>query len=124
MRTLTIEFGEYPGDEYVVRISPVPVDDLFAVNDALGTWNTRKGMTALRELFAPFVESCPGDDSPTAATLGRLDINLLLALAREWQRGVAQVPLPLPVTSSDGTASETPEAPSPNDSPERSSSET
>lgn len=106
MKLATVEFAEYPGDEYVVRISPVPIDDLFAINDALARWNTRGGLTDLKERFAPFIESWPLEAAPDAATIGQLDVNLLLALIRAWRKGVAEVPLPLPLPPSDGALSE------------------
>lgn len=107
-KTHAVEFEGYPG-EYVVRVSPVPVDDLFTVNDAMRRWNTREGMTELKASFAPFIETWPLEGEPSAETVGRLDVNLLLALVREWQAGVAEVPLPLPRTSSGGDPSDPPE---------------
>lgn len=107
MQTLPISFEGHAG-EYVVTISPVPVDALFAVNEALGRWHTKAGMNALKAEFAPFLASWPLDGDPSPETLGRLDVNLLIALVREWQTGVAEVPLPLPVKSSGGGQSAPP----------------
>jgi hypothetical protein len=114
VRTKTVEFEEYPDDSYVVRVSPVAVDDLFAVLDAFARFRTREGFIELTEMFAPFIESWTHPEPVDAAGLRRRDINLVLALIREWREGVGEVPLPLPRRSSDGEPSEAPpESPSP-----------
>ena len=114
MRTKTIEFEEYPDDTIVVRVSPVPVDDLFTVLDAFTQFRTREGFVALVEAFAPFLESWTFPEPADAEGLRKRDINLVLAIVREWREGVGEVPLPLPRRSSDGGPSEAPqESPSP-----------
>lgn len=102
-----IEFEDYPEQEFRVRLSPIPMSTFEAVTDAFVAVvqsmlpeNTR----ALRDAFAQVYD---GD-------LSALDVNVFLALVREWLREVRTAPLPLRLRSSDGEPSADPEADSPN----------
>ena len=97
-RHAVIEFEEYPEQEFRVRLSPVPLSEFEAITEAfvgvIGAMlpdNTR----ALTVAFGPFYD---GD-------LTTLDVNVFLALVREWLREVRTAPLPLRARSSDGEQS-------------------
>ena len=120
--TATLVFYEYPDDEIVVRLSPIPMRayfDLLADYDAA---NTAPAYAALFERFVglgllvswTFPEPCDVD-----GFMAR-DFKLGLAIVKQWIVGVRDVPLPLPRSASGGTPS-TPEA-SPPSSTEPSSS--
>lgn len=117
MRTAIIEFEEYPGDEIVVCISPVPVAAFFDVSEKANTlrWDPVE-FKALGEAFAPFLVSWTFD--APLDVFGH-DLTLGVGIIREWAKAVRDVPLPLPVKPSDGELSE---ATSPTDSNEPSSS--
>lgn len=114
MTTAVLRPAEDPSSEIVVVISPVPVGALF---DCLGRAGapprTRKAYEALAERFIPFVQSWTYGHPVTAAGFLELDYNLGLAVVHQWAREVAQAPLPLLLSSSDGEPSEEPAAPSP-----------
>lgn len=103
-----IEFEEYPDEWFRVRVNGVSVREFDA---AIETYNESAvrfmpgPIEKLCDLFAPFLESWSRDGDPDVR---ELDVNLLLALVREWVNGVRNVPLPLPRRSSDGEPSEDP----------------
>lgn len=103
-RTATIEFDEYPGKSFTVRVSPVPMDAYLDINDRLAALHTGQDIRELVDKFASVAlvdwEGCEGD--PTPANLLKQDFNLILALGGQWTRAVAEAPLPLPVTSGAG----------------------
>lgn len=115
MKTITLELAEEPGTRAVVRISGVPVGELYGIQERTTPIpGTRAKFRALAKAFAPYLVSwtLPGD--PTAEGLEAIDFNLALAIINGWLRGVASAPLPLLVTSSDGEPSEAlPDSPSP-----------
>jgi hypothetical protein len=104
-RYAVIEFEEDPGTEHRVRLSPVPVSTFEDVTEAFvktAQSMLPENVRALREAFAPVYD---GDASA-------LDVNVFLALVREWLREVRTAPLPLRLRSSDGEPSADPESPS------------
>lgn len=120
--TATLVFDEYPDDEIVVRLSPVPMRHYFALVEK---WDAAERLGDYAALFREFAEAglliswtfpepCDVD-----GFLAR-DFKLGVAIVREWIQGVRDVPLPLPRSASAGTPS-TPEA-SPSNSPEPTSS--
>ncbi|CAB4173624.1 hypothetical protein UFOVP1028_38 [uncultured Caudovirales phage] len=121
MDTATLVFEEYPDDEIVVRLSPVPMRDYFGLAQQLDAASSAADYTALFGAFVDagvlvswtFPEPC---DLP--GMMAR-DFKLNLAIIRQWIAGVRSVPLPLPRRPSGGTPS-TPEA-SPPSSTEPSS---
>jgi hypothetical protein len=107
MKTITIEFDEYPGEEIVARLSPVPLDTFDAIVDAYieAAEIIPEKVRALANLFGPLLVSWSFPEPADAAGLGARDPNLIVAIAREWIMGVRTVPLPLPVRSSAGVRS-------------------
>jgi hypothetical protein len=122
MKTLTIEFEEFPGETVEVRISPVPVMDFFKVQNAgRGLRVAEESFTELATAFAPFVESWTFPEPLGVEGLLARDYNWFIAVVNLWIKGVRDVPLPLPLTSSSGEPLEDPTT-SPESSPEPSSS--
>lgn len=113
MKTATLHPAEAPGESITVIVSPVPVDTLFALVEQAGKLpRTRKAFDTLASAFLPFVESWSYDLPLTPAGYAKLDFNLAIALVHGWAKEVATAPLPLLVSSSDGTPSGEP-SPSP-----------
>jgi hypothetical protein len=113
VKTATIRAAEDPSASIVVIVSPVPVDALFTCVERVGKLpRTRKAFAELAATFAPFLESWSYDPPATAEGLMQVDYNLALAIIRRWATEVAEAPLPLLVSSSDGDPSEAPAAPS------------
>lgn len=120
METATIEFEEYPGDEFVVRIAPVPGDVYWALG-AETPWSA-DGFASLAERFAPFLVSWTLDLPATAEGLMKIDPNLLVGLRNQWFGAVFRAPVPLRRRPSAGGPLEpVPENPSQPSSPEPSS---
>lgn len=112
MKTLTIEFEEFPGETVEVRISPVPVMDFFKVQNAGRALRVaEESFTDLATVFAPFVESWSFPEPVGVEGLLARDYNWFIAVVNLWIKGVRDVPLPLPLTSSDGEPSEDPTSP-------------
>lgn len=106
-----IEFEEYPDEWTRVRISDVSVRDFGAVIAAFNEAARRfmpEPIEKLCELFAPYIDSWSYPEPVDADGLLSRDVNLLLALVREWVTGVRSVPLPLRLRSSDGEPSADP----------------
>jgi hypothetical protein len=99
-RYAVVEFDEYPEQEFRVRLSPVSVaayEGIVAAFVAAAENPLQPGTAqALATEFAAVYDG----DTP--------DVNLLLALVREWIREVRLAPLPLRRKSSDGEPSEDP----------------
>lgn len=106
-KTARIEFEEYPGKTFIVRLSPVPLDPFVAVNDALTTISSMSDLRGVVDQFAElgFIGWEGIDDEPTPENLRKQDVNLLLALIGQWTKAVAEAPVPLPRTSGAGEPS-------------------
>lgn len=104
-----LEFEEYPDEWVRVRVSGVSVRDfgkvIAAYNDAAGRFMPEP-IETLCDTFAPYLDSWSFPEPADADGLRERDVNLLLAIVREWVAGVRQVPLPLRQRSSDGDTSE------------------
>jgi hypothetical protein len=102
-----IEFED--ADSWVrVRLTGVPMSTYESVVDAVDTVYRRfmpDELRALREVFAPLVESWSFPEPVGVEGLAARDPNWLLAVVREWASGVRSVPLPLPRRSSAGDTS-------------------
>lgn len=112
MKTAIIEFDEYPDKGFIVRLSPVPMDDWLDIDARLIAF---KGTEQFIEMLERFCEVAflgweNSDDAPTVANLRRTDFNVLLALIREWSKAIAEAPVPLPVRSASGGPSKAPKA--------------
>jgi len=112
--TATIAFAEYPGEEIVVRLAPVPMRLFFEIMAEHGTASTVGQWT---ELFRKFIDAglLVSWTFPEPCDLSGFlerDIKLGQAIIGQWIEGVRNVPLPLPVSASGGTPS-TPEASQP-----------
>jgi hypothetical protein len=107
VKTITIEFDEYPDQEIVARLSPVPLDTFDAIVDAYleAAEIIAEKVRALAELFGPLLVSWSFPEPADAAGLGARDPNLIVAIVGQWILGVRTVPLPLPVRSSAGVLS-------------------
>lgn len=110
-RLAVVEFGEYPGLEVTVRLSPVPMGlyfDILSRLQAIGS-----DMLAMREvceLFAPLgLVKWNLPEPADADGLAAQPFELAFGIVVQWTKAVAEVPLPLPVRSSDGVPSEGPE---------------
>ena len=101
-RYAVIEFEEEPGTEFRVRLSPVPLSTFEAITDAFVNVVSSMLPENTRALGAAFAPVYDGDVSA-------LDVNVFLALVREWLREVRTAPLPLRLRSSDGEPSADPE---------------
>jgi hypothetical protein len=103
-----IEFEEY-GDDWVrVRLSGISMATYEAVVDATSAAYRRfmpEELRALRDVFAPLVDSWSFPEPVGVEGLAERDPNWMLAVVREWASGVRNVPLPLPRRSSDGDTS-------------------
>jgi len=106
-----IEFEDYPDEWVRVRLTGVSVqrfgDLVNAYNDAALRFMPEP-VDRLCELFAPLVDSWSYDEDVNVDGLRARDVNMLLALVREWVTGVRSVPLPLPKRSSGGEPPEDP----------------
>lgn len=119
MKTATLEFEEYPGEEVVVRLSGIPVREFIALNEqwlAL-KWDADE-LEAISTAFAPYLLSWTLDTPISEGVFGH-HLGLGIGIIREWIKAVRDVPLPLSPRSSDGTPSEDR---SPTSSPEPPSS--
>lgn len=105
-RYAVIEFEECPEQEFRVRLSPVPLSAYESITDAFVAVVSSMLPENTRALGAAFAAVYDGD-------VAALDVNVFLALVREWLREVRTAPLPLRLRSSDGEPSVDPEADSP-----------
>lgn len=121
MANLTLVFDEYPDDEIVLRISPVPMGDYFDIIELYDGAMETSDLTKVRALFDRFAPvalvSWSFPEPATAEGLYRRDFKLASALVAQWLKGVRDVPRPLPLMSSDGTASMRETSPSPSSEP-------
>ena len=97
-KTATIEFDEYPDKVFVVRLSPVAMDDWLDIDSRLMSFRGRDELLELVDRFCEvaFMGWENSDEEPSAANLRRLDPNVILALVRQWSKAIAEAPLPLP----------------------------
>ena len=109
MKTLTLRFDDWPDDEIVVRIQPVPTADLLDIWEQLRKVRlNQESMRELAERFVPFVESWTFPEPTDADGLMARDFNLFYAIVGSWVSGVRDAPLPLLRAPSDGEPSEAP----------------
>lgn len=109
---LRLTFDEVDG-EYVLVLSPVALDDYFAIAEAWDAASSGEGddkPDLYRGLFRRFgdagiVESWPHPEAPDGAGMLRRDFKLALVLVSRWLSEVRSVPLPLPLSASGGTGS-------------------
>lgn len=106
-KTATIEFEEYPGQAFTVRIAPVALEDYLDLGERFDSLATAADIRSAMERFAEIalVDWEGVDGEASADNLAKLDYNLVLALFAQWSRAVARAPLPLPRTSGAGTPS-------------------
>jgi len=106
-KTATIEFDEYPGQAFIVRLSPVSLDDYLDLGERFDSLATAADIRGAMERFAEVAlvgwEGVAGEAN--AENLRKQDYNLVLALFAQWSRAVARAPLPLPRTPGAGTPS-------------------
>ena len=103
-KTVEVEFDEYPGKVFRLRVSPVSIDDYLEITGLFAEMKAMRDISGLVDRFAPvaFVGWDGLEDEPTLANLRKQDMNLVLALVSQWIRAIAKAPLPLPVTSGAG----------------------
>jgi hypothetical protein len=102
-----LEFEDYPDHEIVVQISPVPVRSYFEIVTPLRTLrHSAESFQALFEKFEPYLVRWTFEQPATAEGLMDVDFKLSIAIIQQWSKGVRDVPLPLPLSASDGTPSE------------------
>lgn len=105
MKTIDVEFDEYPDDVYGLTVAPIPLSAFERISilydDAARTLISGEGIpAAFHALVAGFLPVARPTLNGKATKLADLDINLTLAIVREWHGGVRNVPLPLPRASS------------------------
>ena len=104
MKTATLRFADYPGEEIVVRVAPIPMEDYFAILVDFTKFTRRGTAEQLMDLFGRFaelaLESWTFPEPADAKGIRRRDVNLALAMIQQWLDEVGRVPLPLPVGSS------------------------
>lgn len=102
MKTIEIEFDEYPGDIYHVTVSPVPLSTFEKIHGlyppALAGFMEEGSVDGIRALLAAFLPVAKPTVNGKATKLD-MDPNLTFALIRQWHAGVRNVPLPLPRAS-------------------------
>ena len=95
MKTVTLEFEE-DGRSVEVRVSGVPVADLYAINEqAAGIPRDLKAYCALAERFAPFLVAWTFDEPLDADGLIAIGYSEMMAILRGWTEGVILAPPPL-----------------------------
>ena len=98
---------KYPDGEYTFNVA-VSLDEFEAIWDLFDAALRQYNPTNLRALANRWAPIAGLQRDEELVDIGSLDPNLLLSLVREWIRGVRDVPLPLPVRSSDGDTSADP----------------
>lgn len=107
MKTLTIEFDDFPDDRVVVVISPVAMGDLLDIIDRMSHVSmTREDIGGLLGLVVPYVESWTWPEPVSVEGFMVRDFSWNIALVNAWVDGVRDVPRPLPRASTAGTPSE------------------
>jgi hypothetical protein len=107
-KTATIEFDEYPGKAFHVRLSPVSFDDYLDMVERVDGLSSLRSPEELREFVQRFADlAFVGWDGfegePTADNLRKqADFAVIWALVGNWIRAVRQVPLPLAQRSASG----------------------
>jgi hypothetical protein len=99
-KTVTFRFADYPGLEVVALVSPVPLTEYFdflTFVDLPKAEITPAKMREYMERFRPFLRS----DADVVFSNWQLALSLIF----EWLKEVAEVPLPLRLTSSAGATS-------------------
>jgi hypothetical protein len=99
-----LEFEEYPGQEIRLRISDVPLTEYWDFAEWRMEWS-RAGFDELCERLGKYLVSWTFPEPATVEGLKARDPNLLVAMRNQWAQAVANVPLPLPVASSNGASS-------------------
>lgn len=117
MRTLRLVLDEYPEDAIVLRLAPVPLDTFFDISER---WDATvrggdRSPDAIRSLFrdfgdAGFIVSWTYPEAPDGAGMLRRDYGVAIQIVNSWLKGVGSVPVPLPLTSSDGGRSGSPDS--------------
>ena len=103
MKTVTLEVEEEPGSEIVVRVSDVPVADLYDLNTrAASIPRDLEEFRAMAEKFAPFLVSWTFGATADADGLMTRDYGMVMGIIGGWIQGVVQAPPPLLRRSSDG----------------------
>lgn len=102
-KTATIEFDEYP-DAFIVRLSPVAMDDWLDIDARVTTFRTREELLEVIERFCEvaFLGWEGSDTEPSAANLRKYDTQVILALIQQWSKAIAEAPLPLPRRPASG----------------------
>ena len=99
MKTIDLEFEEYPDDTYTVTVSPIPLSAFDKVSDlynAAAQGFIGNGTTdGIRALVPEFTKLAKPTLNGKPAKLGDADPNLILAVVRMWHGGVRNVPFPL-----------------------------
>ena len=107
MKTLTIEFDEFPDQSVTVQIQPVPMLVFLDVIDKMANMTLDVApFEALAQQFVPFIESWTFPEPVSIQGLLSLDFGMVIAVVNAWIEGVRDVPRPLPLTSTAGTPSE------------------
>jgi hypothetical protein len=110
-----LTWDDRPGLEVEVVISPVPMGEFFAFREKVGRlWQSRDltqwdEWLAISDGWAPrFLRSWSLPEPATAEGMRAQPLELVKAILTGWNRGVAEVPIPLPLASSrPTTAAET-----------------
>lgn len=119
MKTLRVEFDEYPDEWWEVVVSPVPLGDFDGSPTLFGLMGLVADLTmtpasfkVLYAAFLPFVQAWSHKGKPSVATMLRVDYKTVLAVIGAWVDGVRSAPRPLPRASSAGEPSATTSPPS------------
>lgn len=108
-RTMTLVFDEYPDDEIVLRLSPIPLGEFFALAKDFDALSEKGSGVDIPEFMRRFgdlaLASWSFPEPATGDGLLTRDFNLALAIMAEWFSGVRNVPLPLPRKPSAGDTS-------------------
>ena len=106
MKTLTIEFDEFPDEHVELIISPVAMGDLLDVIGRMSSVEmTREAVGELMALVAPYVASWTYPEPLGLEGLMARDFGWIISVVDAWVDGVRDVPRPLPRASSAGTPS-------------------
>lgn len=99
MKTIDLEFEEYPDDTYTVTVSPVPMaafDKVTTLYEAAAQGFIGNGTTdGIRALLPEFTKVAKPMLNGKPAKLIDGDPNVALAVVRMWHGGVRNVPFPL-----------------------------
>lgn len=104
MDTVVVRFEEEPGEETEMRVSGVPLRELFDIQEMQVRW-TREAFRGLCDRLAVFLVRWTYPEPATADGLLSRDPNWVLALRNAWITAIVELPLPLAARSSGGTRS-------------------